>query len=307
VSLNSAPTGLASLHPPLSLRTLDRSAKGRLEPSQPRGSVLSQDRATEPGFLQTWLDSLMPNVRPGVRHYQRAPVVEAVVEIRCDLPQTDDPAFLKGVGDQKEFPSEETMWEVRGTVKFAPVGGETTTRALGYRFRDPASNNSVQAHLKGYAFSWRRQYTEWQEFTSNAEKHWLRYLDVAKPTRAKRLGVRFINRIVIPDESAFEDYVRLAVDIPPYLPQVVTEYLARVRIPIPELGVVAAIAVTFDSSDEKGRPAIILDIDVGMAVSIDLSDKAARDAIPDHLNVLRQAKNYVFESCITDATRSLIE
>jgi len=50
-----------------------------------------------------------------------------------------------------------------------------------------------------------------------------------------------------------------------------------------------------------------LDIDTWKEVMIPFEEPKADESIRRQLDTLRTAKNYVFEACITDATRGLIE
>jgi uncharacterized protein (TIGR04255 family) len=249
-------------------------------------------------------------VQPGP-HYERAPVVEAIIEIRCEVPERDSTEFLRDSVDHSIFTSEEQILQVTGTVQVAEgtsFTGAMEPRITGYRFRRSNPDQAVQARMNGFAFSWLGAYKDWDELTTETEKHWLKYLQVAEPVKATRLGVRFINRIVVPTQLIeFNDYLRIGVNVPPYLPQEIRAYLIRVQIPIPQM----ATEVTISSGLEGSRPnegtALILDIDAWKEIQMELSKREEREQIPALLNTLRNAKNYAFESCITDATRRLIE
>ena len=74
--------------------------------------------------------------------------------------------------------------------------------------------------------------------------------------------------------------------------------------PLPAL----EVSATITSSLLPVRPdvtTLILDIDTWRDAPA--GESATDDAIAGHLATLRQAKNYVFEACITDATRGLIQ
>jgi uncharacterized protein (TIGR04255 family) len=51
---------------------------------------------------------------------------------------------------------------------------------------------------------------------------------------------------------------------------------------------------------------LILDIDAWREVDISFATSVGEERLREALNELHDAKNYVFEACITDATRGLI-
>ena len=86
----------------------------------------------------------------------------------------------------------------------------------------------------------------------------------------------------------------------------VENFFLQVRVPLPRFRAMVAITSTA-MSEEPDITSLILDIDTSQEVSLDLQGGAAGTEIGEGLATLRKAKNYVFEACITDATRRLIE
>jgi uncharacterized protein (TIGR04255 family) len=261
---------------------------------------------TEPTARESWLADIPQPVRPG-RHYERAPIVEAVIEIRCAPTDPEDLDSLPAAVDTSLFTSSEQVYEVQGKIDLGEAGptGKTTLEPIGFRFS--TGEQAVQVLRTGFSYSWLGQYRDWSFLFSQAEKNWFRYLAAVKPTRATRVGVRFINKIKVPNPSIeIRDYLRIGVDVPAYLPQEIASYFLRVEIPLPKLSAV----VTISSGVQDPRPdgtVLVLDIDAWRPVDIDLSDESDRRSLDVLLEDLRLAKNFAFESSITDATRGLIE
>jgi uncharacterized protein (TIGR04255 family) len=70
---------------------------------------------------------------------------------------------------------------------------------------------------------------------------------------------------------------------------------------------VARITSATAAPPSAGISSILLDIDAYRQVDLTLSDEGASNTLWSVLDDLRDAKNFVFEACITDATRGLID
>lgn len=244
------------------------------------------------------------------QHYPRAPIVEAIIEIRCGLPRETTLAELALAADPADFPVVQKRVIVTGRLDVGPQGiaSSTTGEQTGHVFRSHDDHHVLQSRLDGFAFAMVSPYSDWDSFTGLAERHWYRYRDVAKPLRAQRVGVRYINRIEVPGAHVeVKDYLRTAVDVSPYLPQLMNSYFLQVGIPLPQFRAFATVTSTIMEAETVSGTGLILDIDTWQDVNIDLEETDAGAQIEERLKTLRNAKNYVFEASITDSTRRLIE
>lgn len=243
-------------------------------------------------------------------HYTRAPIAEAIIEIRCDLPADTTLEALAAAAPTEGFPTVEATVTVTGMLEVRPDGIEqrTTGEQTGHLFRSEDGRAVVQARLDGYSFGCLAPYDRWEAFSAEAERHWHRYRDVASPSKARRLGVRYVNRVNIPGQRVeIKDYLRTAVDVSPYLPQMISNFFLQVVVPLPRFRAFATVTSTIVPPEHEDSTSLILDIDTWQDVDVDLAGEAGGQEIASRLEVLREAKNYVFEACITDATRRLIE
>ncbi len=145
-------------------------------------------------------------------------------------------------------------------------------------------------------------------FRSEAESFWQTYFTVAHPRKAIRLGVRYVNQIDVPtDYIEITDYLRTAISISPFLPQGLSSYFLQATIPLPMFDAEATVTSTFVPPRIPGGVSLVLDIDCWRPVDFVFEPgRNGLEAIRDGLDILRDAKNFVFEACITDATRGLI-
>lgn len=253
-------------------------------------------------------DDLLSYVRAG-RHYAHAPITEAVVEVRCELASDVSLDDLKRVADPAQFFLVGPSVNISGQVNVSEVGitSATSGEQIGHVFRRNDGRRMIQARLNSFAFSVFAPYDRWETFSEEVWSNWLKYQSVARPIRATRLGVRYINRIDIPQNVIeIKDYFRTAVDVSPYLPQMIGGYFFQVIVPLPRFNAAATIVSTIIPPPNEDTSSLILDIDTWRDVDIALSTAAGNEGLRDQVDVLREAKNYVFEACITDATRGLI-
>ncbi len=244
------------------------------------------------------------------QQYPRAPIVEAIIEIRCGLPPETTLAELALAADPSGFPVVEkrVVFTGRLDVSAEGIASSTTGEQDGHVFRSQDGHHVLQSRLDGFSFAVVAPYSDWDSFSGLAERHWYRYRDAAKPLTAQRIGVRYINRIEVPGAHVeVKDYLRTAVDVSPYLPQLMNSYFLQVGIPLPQFSASVMVTSTIVEAEAVSGIGLILDIDTWQDVDIDLTHPDAGSQIEQRLGTLRNAKNYVFEASITDATRRLIE
>jgi uncharacterized protein (TIGR04255 family) len=236
--------------------------------------------------------------------YSRAPIVEAVVQINVE-PSVDS-IHLSDMFEGQVEPSFNIASQFK--VVDDQLEGETSASLTGYVFRDAERGVRIGAQQQSFYLSRSRPYTEWSDFIDEVEKSWLIYKGRVEPSRVTQLGVRYVNRIDVPSPQVeFKDYLRTSVDVSSYLPQSVSGLFMRIEVPLPAHEASVAIASAMLPPSKADHVSLLLDIDVTAQIDLNVGDPAFDKDLRARLDVLRDAKNYVFEACITDATRRLIE
>lgn len=212
----------------------------------------------------------------------------------------------------EDFTAPQPVLNVAGEFSYVDgaVVGSTRGDRTGSLFNRRDDEGSVVADIARFAFIWRRQYTAWEAFLEEAEARWLDYKRVAGTRVVESIGLRFVNEIPIPSDGIeVTDYLRTSVNVSPYLPQAVSGLFMQVDIPIPSVDVLATVTSSLLSqrSDGTGRPALLLDVDTKTSANLTAEDPEFDSKLRARLDTLRLTKNYVFEACITDATRGLID
>jgi uncharacterized protein (TIGR04255 family) len=242
-----------------------------------------------------------------VEHFLKAPITEALIDIRAELPASASLAALEKLHAkiQDGYPEKQNrlLWEA--VINFegekAPTG--TARHQLnGYLFKSPDLKQVVQFRLDGFSFSRLHPYTEWATVYAEARRLWDIYRLTCNPVQVTRLATRYINSIVIPSKKFdYDDYFTAAPKIPDTLPQLLSHFFTRLVIPFPEKGATAIVTQTpFDKPDPVNST-VILDIDVFIEEGL-APDDPKIDKIFD---ILHNIKNDVFFGSIKDETKEL--
>jgi uncharacterized protein (TIGR04255 family) len=248
----------------------------------------------------------MPQTR-----YSRAPLVDAVIDFVADF--ADKPPSIEQLkafasSHPTDFPRIAATQEV--SFGLAVPDGEhfessVGQRANGFRLTSGDGSRVLIVRPNGLGVGHQPPYTEWGNFVKDAEKYWAAYVEAFEPKAVTRYAVRYINRIVIPEQVIDpEVYFNIYPHIPSDIPQAVNAAAMQLLIAQPDLPgkVNAVINFGLTAPDNPDTIAFILDLDVFEFATI----PARSPELWKKLEALRERKNKLFESCITDKTRDLI-
>lgn len=241
------------------------------------------------------------------QHYSKAPITEAIIDVRTRLPETI------GLGDLErlhgaikvDYPKKGSRNLVEGQFKAqkAGVSASAKSKSVGFLFQSEDQKQIVQMRLDGYTMSRLAPYDRWEAFRDEARRLWMIYRKTAKPEEVLRLAVRYINRIDIPlPFRDLKDYLRTGPEVAPGLPQVLTGLFMQLTIPQNDIRCTAMLTEALIEPATEGVASIVLDIDLFRTDDVPQSD----DAVWEFFETLHERKNEIFEECITENTRELI-
>jgi uncharacterized protein (TIGR04255 family) len=174
-----------------------------------------------------------------VEQFKNPPIQEALLDIQVALPGDVTLDILKKfhTGLETRFPEkkERISWQQGFKISGA---GEThavsSSRSVdGFLFVSKAESKIVQARCDGFTFNKLRPYSNWETFSGEAKELWQRYVALAHPASVQRIAVRYLNRIALPlPLRDLREYCPLFPDLPPALPQGMSEFFLRVALPI---------------------------------------------------------------------------
>lgn len=240
--------------------------------------------------------------------YPNAPITEAIIDIRVQLPEGTGVAELERVheGLEAAYPTKRKRMQAEFHGEMGERGATAAARSkhIGYLFRSRDEKLVFQARLDGFTMSRLAPYESWDPFRDEARRLWNVYRSVLKPIRVTRLAVRYINRLDLPfPVTELKDYLRTVPEVSSDLPQELAGYFMQLRIPQEDINSVLLINQAIIEPAEPGVASVVLDIDV---FRVDDPPTDEKD-IWDFFEVLRECKNHVFEACITPKARELFK
>ena len=237
--------------------------------------------------------------------YENAPITEALIDIRVELPASVTPSKLESMHSQvnDRYPGKGSRVYMEGEFSAGQqVGAVAKQKLMGFGFNSEDGRQLCQARLDGFTFSRLKPYGTWLELRTEARRLWDIYRSITKPTKINRIAVRYVNQIDIPIANIdYKDYFRTTPEVSPDLPQGLSGFFMQLQFPQPDFGGMLILNQTAIAPATPDSHSVILDLDVFKQESADISDADVWNL----LEILRQRKNDFFEGCITDRTRQL--
>ncbi|MHC5825617.1 MAG: TIGR04255 family protein, partial [Nostoc sp.] len=126
---------------------------------------------------------------------------------------------------------------------------------------------------------------------------------LTNPKTILRLAVRYINRLDIPlPIGDLKEYLRTFPEVSANLPQGLSGYFMQLQIPQDNLGAMLVLNETIVSPPAPDVVSVLLDIDIFKERDIPNYEVE----IWDFVEQLHNLADEVFEACITERTRELI-
>jgi uncharacterized protein (TIGR04255 family) len=179
----------------------------------------------------------------------------------------------------------------------APATANVEQKQLGWRFGTKSGKYAVQARTDWFIFSRLPPYTTWNEFSKEAERIWRVFASAYGPSSIQAVSVRYINEVRLLLGESVEKYLKFYINVPEGAPQGFVNYFARIELhQAPDTVAILQSALLPPLPD---RTRLLLDIELVKTVT-SKDDGELWAAI----HSLREPKNQIFFSCITDEWES---
>ena len=260
------------------------------------------------------MTKLAINIKELFQHLPRAPIVEAVIDIRARPSAVLEEALLKPQLEVRldgyEFLDSQQKIQIQHEVslKGEPLPGPII-RDMGWkglRFQSTDKKHIAQFNRDGFVFSRLEPYQSWEQLYEEGMRLWYLYAELAQPAEIHRIGLRYINRIQLPpDELCFEDYLEPAPASPKGLDLPFQNYIHQDTLAVPDYPYAINVIRTIQPPGAEGVQGLglILDIDVFTTQGFEL-DKAL---LEQRLLEMRWLKNRVFFGSVTPNALKLFE
>ncbi len=239
-------------------------------------------------------------------HFQldRAPIMEAVLDIDCDLPPTLDWSLLQASAHEafrERYPKLRQQFvqnPVITTEKDAPV--LQLNEGLGaVQFLTADEKQLVQFRANGFSFNRLAPYTTLDDYLGEIQTAWEKFRELAGPVMVRKIGLRMINCILLPiDEGKFKisDYLTTAPRLPDTGMKLgIVGFLDQQVVADEETGNLANIVKTSQLPEDDKLP-VILDIDA--YILCQMAPPEWSELLP-RIESLRNLKNRIFQHTLT--------
>jgi uncharacterized protein (TIGR04255 family) len=240
--------------------------------------------------------------------YKRAPITEAVIEIRYAGSVESDLLAKVSADFKAVYPLHDPLVNYDVTVGLPPpnVRREAVTQvnqATGHRLSSRDQAEILLLWPVTFVVSQLAPYPGWEMFFGRFGRDWTIWKKAAGYRKITRIGVRFVNRIDIPQADRMieeTDYLGVYAKLPEAFGPV-TAYGVQAQFPPDDEGCRLTLNSGSVPSPLVDHSSVLLDIDIAKEVSPPQND----EEIFVLLDNIRTKKNVAFESCITEQAREL--
>jgi uncharacterized protein (TIGR04255 family) len=244
---------------------------------------------------------------------RRPPIVEAVLDIDCDVPPMQDLVALEGPareGFGATYPKSTRQWlqehriEAKPDASATSFGSRHAVQSL--RFLHHDEKQLVQVRALGYSFNRLAPYTALDDYVAEIERTWRIYVALAKPTQVRLIRLRYINRILLPLEPApleIDDYLKLGPRLPDEKNLAFVGFFNQYAAVEVSTGLQVNVTLTVQQKEDGYLP-VIFD---NTAFSNEQAAPEDWALLFERITALRALKNRVFKDTLTDRCLELFQ
>jgi uncharacterized protein (TIGR04255 family) len=233
-----------------------------------------------------------------------APIVEAVIEIDCDMPADMDVDALNTIAVAllaDKYPKSRRRLLSEHVISGAAEGSVAVSSRQGLQalqYLSDDENQIVQFRPNGFTFNRLAPCGSLDEYLPEIERTWKLFVNAAKPVLCRTLRLRYINRIHLPlTEGGVEinEYLKVAPALVDEQRLTFVGFFSQQSVFESATGNQANIVMATQPASDKELP-VIFDIEATKAIASDPADWAA---ISGRKKTLRELKNVVFRNSLT--------
>jgi uncharacterized protein (TIGR04255 family) len=240
------------------------------------------------------------------------PIVEAVLDIDCDLPPGFELAPLESSSRhayQDKYPNLRTQFlqEFKiETQQDAARAAATRPAVQALQFRSEDDKQIVQVRAQGFSFNRLAPYSTLDDYLPEIERTWCLYVDLVSPIQTRIIRLRYINRIVLPltgGQVELDEFFNISPRVPDEKGLKLTGFITQQTVLEKDTGLDASWVLTSHPSvGDKAQ--MIFDITAGGAIAVDPSDWTG---IRTSIDSLRALKNRIFRNSLTTRCLDLFQ
>ena len=152
-----------------------------------------------------------------------APIVEAVVDIDCDMPPAFDLTALQEKACEtyrSEYPKFRAQFLEQHSIESKsdePAKHSAQRTIQAFQFQHDDEKQLVQIRGQGFSFNRLAPYTRLDDYLAEIRRTWQLFVEIAMPAQIRAVRLRYINRIVLPFTEGLlelDDYMRVGPRLP---------------------------------------------------------------------------------------------
>lgn len=257
------------------------------------------------------LSTIMSN---GALKLPNPPIVEAVLDIECDMPPGWQIAEVETKAREVfrvRYPKFCPQYFQQHTIETNPVAPSVTPVRHGvaaYQFIHEDEKQLVQLRVHGYSFNRLAPYTDLDDYLPEIKRTWNLFRKLISPVLIRQIRLRYINRILIPlDENEAVDldqYLAIGPRLPDETDMTLEGFLNHTAARDAQTGHTINLVLTNQPNENKHVP-IVFDNCVNATSNGHPPDDW--DWILKTIRELRTLKNRVFEKSMKPKCISLFQ
>ena len=239
----------------------------------------------------------------------KPPIVEAVVDIDCDMPpgfqlaaleKSAQEAFSAAYPKYRVLFVEQHRIEAKGTESSV----HSTNRAVqALQFLHDDEKQLVQVRAQGFSFNRLAPYTTLDDYLQEIERSWRAYVRLAVPVQVRAVKLRYINRIDLPAVVELNDYLQIGPRLPDEEGLAFLGFLNQYIAVEKATGHEVHCVLTIQPTEQDKRP-LIFDNGAGAAGPVEPENWTW---ILEKIQLLRGLKNRVFKNTLTERCLNLFQ
>lgn len=240
------------------------------------------------------------------------PIVEAVLDIDCDLPPGTDVPALETVAEERfrdayPIPRKRFLQEMQFEAKGGEAPKVSARQGLqSLMFLASDEKQLVQLRPQGYSFNRLAPYTSLDDYLPEIERTWRLFVELTAPRLVRLIRLRFINRILLPTDHGsinLDKYLKLGPRLPDEANLTFSGFFNQHSAVESTTGNALNIIVAAQALEGDKLP-VILDIEAYYGAKLESADWTG---IVTRVQSLRRLKNMVFRSSLTDQCLNLFQ
>ena len=233
------------------------------------------------------------------------PIVEAVLDIDCDVLPGQDFASLQAVAQQayvRDYPKQRSSFLAEFQIEplsDGPARIRDTQGIQAFQYLTDDEKQIVQVRPQGFSFNRLAPYTHLDAYMPEIERTFRLFRELASPVQVRAVRLRYINRISLPlvnGKLDMEEYLTIGPRNPDGARMASAGFLIQQTLIEADTKIYVNVVLTNQPVEKDDLP-IILDIQASTDVRLEADDWTG---IVQHVMALRHLKNHVFWKALTE-------